>query len=220
MEFQSTFAASSLLASLSDKVELGWLAIYVPVAGALVWRIVRGLRAERYAEKSLGTDITTIRDAYLDNEITPTLARVAVSVREYMKTFEEVAYLPGEAGDPQNEAERILGYRAPAFSDALKELQANYSTVAIATRTHDRKVAECQRSAWAFFILLGAWTYLGCAVAIKENDLPLWSIFCAVAGGCVAFGWAAAEWWAGNQETNALSKLVRAANQVPSGGTN
>lgn len=205
----------------NDKVNLGWLALYLPVAGFAGWRIIRGFRAERHAEKSLGEDIATVRDACLTQEINPVMAEISVSVRRYMVAFQEADnFMPGEPGDPRAEAERVLGYHVSSFATPIRQLEALYAKVARADECHDRKVAECQRTAVAIVFFVAAWTYTIGGLSLTTTQLPLWSYIVAIVAGCSALGWATAEWWDGTKAGNQLSRMVRAANQGPVGGTN
>ena len=214
-------ADPTIRAGFNDQVNLDWLGLYLPIAGFAVWRIVRGFRAEQYAVKMLGDDIATVRDTSITQEINPVIAEISVAVREYMTDFVEVeGYLPGQPGDPQVEAERVLGYRASKFSNGLRDLQTYYAKITHASECHDRKVSECKRTAFAVGVFGVAWTYILFGLSLTEVDVPLWTYFAAAIVGCFGLGWATAEWWSGNQSVNELSLLVRAANQTPAGGTN
>lgn len=201
------------------KIEFGWLGLIVPIASLAFLCIVRAFSAEDRVRRDCDDQIADVRDSTMSAEIRPTLGAIIAKIQPYMDWSQPGSFLPGEPGDPELEAARILGYRAATFSGPLTTLEEHYAKVHRARSTHGRCVAHAQRCGVAMGVFLIAWIYLGFRLSLPDVAFPAVLSIAAVTVLAGAGGWAAAEWWGSNREMNGLSVLARAARLLSGGET-
>lgn len=200
-------------------IELGWLALVLPIAGAAITYIVRAFAAENRVRQECNDLAVDVRESTVSADVRPTLASIIVSIHPYMDWPTQGSYLPGEAGDPEIEAARILGYQAATFSDAFTSLEEHYTKIHRANSVHGSRVAHARRCGIAMSIFLVTWGYIGVWLILPALNFPSSITFGVVTLLAGSAGWAACEWWSSNQEMNNLSVLAREARQRSGGKT-
>jgi hypothetical protein len=211
--------ASPQAAAKPLKIEFAWLALVLPVAGFALSSVVRAFTAEDRVRRDCHDQVVEVRDSTVSAEIRPTLGTIIVKIQPYMHWPDPSSYLPGEPGDPQLDAARILGYRQASFSDAFGALEDHYVKIHSANAVHGLRVGHARRSGGAMFIFLVAWIYLSLWLTLPDVYFPNVTSVAAVAVLAVSGGWAASEWWSSNRENNVLSVLAREASQLSGGRT-
>lgn len=211
--------ASQQTADKPLKIEFAWLALILPVAGFAISGVVRAFTAEDRVRRDCDDQIVEVHDSTVSAEIRPTLGFIIVKIQPYMHWSDPSSYLPGEPGDPQLDAARILGYRQASFSDAFGALEDHYVKIHRANAVHGLLVGHARRSGGAMFIFLVAWIYLSLWLLLPNVDFPIAASVAAVVALAGSGGWAASEWWSSNRENNALSVLAREARQLSGGKT-
>jgi hypothetical protein len=201
------------------KIEFGWLALILPVMGFALTYVIRGVTAEDRVRRECQDQAVEVRDSIMSAEIRPALATIIVKIQPYMKWPDPSVYLPGEPGDPELEAARILGYWQAPFGDAFAALEDHYIKIHRATAVHGRRVAHARRCGIAMFTFLIAWIYLGFWLSLPGVDFATASLLIAVVVLAASSGWAASEWWSSNRENNTLSVLAREASRLSGGKT-
>jgi hypothetical protein len=213
-----------LVASLQEsnkpvKIEFGWLAVILPVTGFALTYVIRAFTAEDRVRRECQDQTVEVRDSTMSAEIRPALATIIVQIQPYMKWPDPSVYLPGEPGDPELEAARILGYWQAPFTDAFATLEDHYVKIHRATAVHGRRVAHARRCGIAMFTFLIAWMYLSFWLSLPDVDFPTASLLIALAVLAASSGWAAAELSSSNRENNTLSVLAREASRLSGGKT-
>lgn len=201
------------------KIEFGWLVLIVPVGLFAIRCIVLAFSAEDRVRKECHDQVAKVRDSTVSAEIRPTLGRIIVKLQEYITWPEPGSFLPGEPGDPELQAARVLGYRQATFTDSLGSLEDHYLKIHQANGVHERRVAHAKRCGIAMFIFLLAWIYIGLWLSLPDFNFPNVFSVIAVAVGGMSVGWAASEWWGSNRENNQLSVLARGASELSGGET-
>jgi len=207
------------VADPTSDVVFGWFALVVPVAAFAIRGIIRAFTAETWVLRDCGQNIQDVRDVALTSEIRPTLAAIVVAVHPYVDLDSEGTFLPGEPGNPENEVQRVLAYRATTFSTPVAKLEEHYANVHRAACVHGRRVAHARRAGVAMAVFLLGWIYVGVLLVFpqwSEAEGPLIPVV-AVLG--VSLGWASAEWLASNRENNHLSTLARVVRAKSQGET-
>lgn len=208
-------AAAAAETGSEPELQLGWMGLIVPVSIAAISAIVRAFTAKSRILKDCGDDVTDVRDLVLTESVRPVLASVVVRIHTIVD-FSKKKFLPGEPGDPEMEARRVLGAN-PTFSDYYADLESHYAVIHRAQSVHGRRVAHAKRIGWAAFTFLLAWVYVGVWLCLPSVDFPVPASVAALIVGSGSLGWIGAEALGSVRESNNLSDLARKARN--SGGS-
>lgn len=199
---------------------LGWLALALPLLAFTVGVVARSLTAEDRVRRQCDEEANAVRDCVMSLEVRPTLGRIIVAIHPYVPwPADPASFLPGEPGDPEVEAIRILGYRAATFSEPLSRLEAHYIKVHSARCVHERRVGHEHRIGLAMALFFLPCAYLSLWLCMPSVPLPDPLTLTMLTAGAATCGWAGAEWLASGRETNALSTLAREARATSGGLT-
>lgn len=197
------------------ELQLGWMGLIIPVSALAITAITRAFTAETRVLKDCRDDVTAVRDSVLTGNVRPVLAALIVRIRPYLNFDAE--FLPGEPGDPEIEARRVLGAN-PTFAESYSNLESHYAEIHQAQSVHDRRVAHAKRIGWAATVFLPAWVYFGLWLCLPSVNFPSFVTGCVLSIGAGSLGWIGAEALGSVRERNALSHLARRA-RISGGST-
>ncbi len=190
------------------------MGLIIPVSVAAITAVVRAFTAKARVLKDCGDDVASVRDLVLTASVGPVLAAVIVRIQPYVDFDKE--FLAGEPGDPEVEAQRVLGAN-PTFADAYAALESHYAEIHRAQSVHGRRVAHAKRIGFAAFAFLLSWVYFGFWLCMPSVDFPVVASALALTVAAASLGWIGAEALGSVRESNNLSDLARKARK--SGGS-
>lgn len=204
----------------TDSLQLGWIALILPIAVGVCSLIARAFMAESRVSRDCEEQITSVRDRVLSENVRPILATLVINVYPYVQpymVFSNIKALKGEPGDPEFETRRVLGSN-PSLYDFYSGLEGQYGSIHEAKSVLARRVGHAQRMGVASFVFLLSWVYVGFLLCMPKIEFPApITVFSILLLG-LAVGWMGAEFLGSVREGNRLAVLARQA-QVAGGST-